>query len=62
VPRAGSPVPYGTLQVQATPGFVTPGGTTTMTATFTNNGIATLDQAGLAVTSPAGWTVTAATR
>jgi beta-galactosidase len=61
VPQAGRPVPHGTLQVRAAPGFVTPGGTTTMTATFTNNGILPLDQVGLAVTLPGGWMVNAAT-
>jgi beta-galactosidase len=59
VSQAGRPVPYGTLQVQAAPALVTPGGTTTVTATFTNNGILTLDRVGFAVTAPSGWTATA---
>ncbi|HLK73343.1 MAG TPA: glycoside hydrolase family 2 TIM barrel-domain containing protein [Streptosporangiaceae bacterium] len=59
VPGAGRPVPYGTLQVQAAPGLVPPGGTTTVTATFANNGILVLDRVGLAATAPSGWTVTA---
>jgi hypothetical protein len=61
VPQAGQPVPYGTLRVQAAPGLVTPGGATTVTATFVNNGILALDQAGFTVTAPDGWIVTALT-
>jgi len=60
VPQAGRPVPYGTLQVQAAPALVTLGGTTTVTATFANNGILALDQVGFAVTAASGWKVTAA--
>jgi beta-galactosidase len=58
VPQAGRPVPYGTLRVQATPGLVAPGGTTTVTATFTNNGVLTLDGVVFTGTVPAGWTAT----
>ena len=61
VPQAGRPVPYGMLQVQAAPGLVTPGGTTTVTATFANNGILALDQVQFAITGPDGWLVTAVT-
>jgi beta-galactosidase len=58
VPQAGHPVPSGTLQVQAAPALVTPGGTTTVTATFANNGILTLDGVGFAATAPSGWAAT----
>jgi hypothetical protein len=58
VAQAGRPVPYGTLRVQATPGLVAPGGTTTVTATFTNNGVLTLDEVVFTGTVPAGWTAT----
>ncbi len=57
--QAGRPVPYGTLRLRAVPGLVTPGGTTTVTATFANNGILTLDQVAFSVTVPDGWSVTA---
>jgi beta-galactosidase len=56
VPQAGLPVPYGMLTVQATPTLVTPGRTTTLTATLTNNGLLTLDRVTFAITAPAGWT------
>jgi beta-galactosidase len=61
VPRAGRPVPYGTLQVQASPGLVTPGGTATVTAAFANNGVLDLDRVGFTVISANGWTATAVT-
>lgn len=60
VPQADHPVPSGTLQVQAAPALVTPGGTTTVTATFANNGILTLDGVGFAATAPSGWAATMA--
>ena len=58
VPQAGLPVPYGTLQVQAVPGLVVPGGTTTVTATFTNNSVLALDGVEFTGTVPGGWTAT----
>jgi beta-galactosidase len=58
VPQAGLPVPYGTLRVQAVPGLVPPGGTTTVTATFTNNSALTLDGVQFTGTVPGDWTVT----
>ncbi|HSZ43615.1 MAG TPA: glycoside hydrolase family 2 TIM barrel-domain containing protein [Trebonia sp.] len=54
-------VPYGTLSVTASPAFVTPGATTTVTAAFTNNGLLDLDEVSLAATIPDGWTATAGT-
>ena len=60
VPQAGRPVPYGTLRVQAAPGLVPPGGTTTVTATFTNNSVLTLDAVEFTGTVPGGWTATVA--
>ena len=41
-------------------GAVMPGGTTTVTATFANNGILTLDGVGFAATAPSGWAATMA--
>jgi len=61
VPQGGQPVPYGTLRVQAAPGLATPGGTTAVTAAFTNNGLLTLGQVQFVITVPVGWTMTAAT-
>jgi beta-galactosidase len=61
VPNAPAPVPYGALAVSAAPAFVTPGSTTTVTATLTNNGLLGLDSLTLAVTVPGGWTATALT-
>jgi beta-galactosidase len=58
VPQAGRPVPYGTLRVQAVPALVTPGGTTTVIATFTNNGVLTVDGVEFTGTVPGGWTAT----
>jgi beta-galactosidase len=58
VPQAGNPVPYGTLEVQAVPGLVVPGDTTTVTATFTNNGVLALDGMEFTGTVPGGWTAT----
>lgn len=62
VPDGPAPVPYGTLTVTASPVFVRPGATTTVTATLTNNGILNLDKVTLAITVPGGWTATARTR
>lgn len=59
--QAGLPVPYGTMRVQPAPGLVAPGGRTTVTATFTSNGILALDRAESAVTSAGGWMVTTVT-
>jgi beta-galactosidase len=59
VPQAGSPVPYGTLRVQAVPALVPPGATTTVTATFTNNSLLTLDGVEFTGTVPGGWKATA---
>jgi beta-galactosidase len=61
VPSAGAPVPYGSLTVAATPALVTPGSTTTVTATLDNNGLLPLDQVTFSVTVPGGWTVSPAT-
>jgi beta-galactosidase len=61
VPQGGQPVPYGTLRVQAAPGLATPGGTTAVTAAFTNNGLLPLGQVQFVITVPVGWTMTAAT-
>ena len=56
VAQAGQPVPYGTLRVQAGPALVAPGATTTVTATFTNNSVLTLDGVEFTGTVPGGWT------
>jgi beta-galactosidase len=61
VPNGPPAVPSGTLSVTASPAFVTPGATTTVTATFTNNGLLGLDEVSLAATIPDGWTATAGT-
>jgi beta-galactosidase len=61
VPAAGTPVPYGSLTVAAAPELVTPGSTTTVTATLDNNGLLTLDQVTFSVTLPSGWTASPAT-
>jgi hypothetical protein len=55
----GSPVPYGTLRVQAMPALVPPGATTTVTATFTNNSLLTLDGVEFTGTVPGSWKATA---
>ena len=61
VPNGQAPTPYGTLTVAASPAFVQPGATTTVTATLMDNGILDLDTASLAITVPDGWTATART-
>jgi NPCBM-associated, NEW3 domain of alpha-galactosidase/Glycoside hydrolase family 2 C-terminal domain 5 len=55
VPSAGPPVPYGSLAVVASPALVTPGHTTTVTATLTDNGLLALDQVTFSVWMPGGW-------
>ncbi|HEY2521453.1 MAG TPA: glycoside hydrolase family 2 TIM barrel-domain containing protein [Streptosporangiaceae bacterium] len=60
VPSSGAPVPYGSLAVTASPALVTPGGTTTVTATLDNNGLLGLDQVTFSVTLPGGWTASPA--
>jgi hypothetical protein len=49
-------VPYGSLTVAAAPALVTPGRTTTVTATLDNNGLLSLDQVTFSLTVPGGWT------
>ena len=61
IPHAPAPAPYGTLTVSASPEFVTPGSTTTVTARLTNNGVLRLDSLTFALTVPGGWTATAQT-
>jgi len=61
VPDGPAPVPYGTLTVTASPVFVRPGATTTVTATLTDNSVLNLDRATLSITVPGGWTATART-
>jgi len=61
VPNAPVPIPYGTLAVSASPAFVTPGSSTTVAATLTNNGLLELDSLKTAITVPSGWTATAQT-
>jgi beta-galactosidase len=61
VPNGPPPTPYGTLTVAASPAFVQPGATTTVTATLMDNGILELDTAAFAITVPGGWTATART-
>jgi beta-galactosidase len=56
VPEAGSPVPYGTLEVQAAPPLVTSGHPTKITATLTNNGLLPLAEVTFVMAAPAGWT------
>jgi beta-galactosidase len=56
---AGEPVLSGALTVQVSREVVIPGSTVTLTAAFTNNGLPTLTQAGLAAQLPSGWTATA---
>jgi beta-galactosidase len=56
VPEAGSPVPYGTLEVQAAPPLVTSGHPTKITATLTNNGLLPLEQVTFVLAAPSGWT------
>jgi beta-galactosidase len=60
-PNAPAPTPYGTLTVTASPAFVTPGSTTTVTAKLTNNGLLRLDSLTFALTVPGGWTAAAQT-
>jgi beta-galactosidase len=60
VPSAGAPVPYGSLTVATAPALVTPGSTTTVTATLDNNGLLPLDQVTFSVAGPDGWTVSPA--
>ncbi len=57
----GPPVPYGTLSAAAQPTLVAAGESTTVTSTFTNNGLPTLDRVTLALDLPSGWTVRALT-
>ena len=61
IPNGPAPTPYGTLTVAASPAFVAPGATTTVTATLTDNGVLDLDEVALAITVPSGWTATART-
>jgi beta-galactosidase len=61
VPHAPAPAPYGALTVSASPEFVTPGSTTTVTAKLTNNGLLELDSLTFTLTVPGGWTATART-
>jgi beta-galactosidase len=61
VPNGSAPTPYGTLAVVASPALVGPGTATTVTATFTDNGILDLDEVTLTATVPDGWTATART-
>ena len=56
VPEAGSPVPYGTLEVQAAPPLVTSGHPTKITATLTNNGLLPLAEVTFVMAAPSGWT------
>ena len=58
---AGTPVPSGALTAQASPVMVSPGATTTVSATFTNNGLPGLDKVTLTAQVPSGWTATATT-
>jgi beta-galactosidase len=60
VPSSGAPVPYGSLNVTATPALVTPGSTTTVTATLANNGLLDLDRVTFSLTLPGGWTASPA--
>jgi beta-galactosidase len=60
VPSAGAPVPYGSLAVAATPALVTPGSTTTVTATLDNNGLLALDHVTFSISLPDGWTASPA--
>ena len=55
VPSAGAPVPYGSLNVTAAPALVTPGSTTTVTATLVNNGLLDLDRVTFSVARPGAW-------
>jgi beta-galactosidase len=61
VPATGAPVPYGSLAVAAAPALVAPDSTTTVTATFANNGLLALDEVTFTVTLPGGWTASPAT-
>jgi beta-galactosidase len=61
IPHAPAPAPYGTLTVSAAPELITPGSTTTVTATLTNNGLLRLDTLTFALTVPGGWRATAQT-
>ena len=57
----GPPAPYGTLMAQAAPSVVTAGGSTTLTAAFTNHGLPLLDTVTLSADAPAGWAAAATT-
>lgn len=57
---AGPAVPYGTLSATAAPGLVPAGGSTEITATFTNVGNPALAHLSLTARVPDGWQATAA--
>jgi hypothetical protein len=56
---AGAPAPSGAVTAQASPEVVTPGSTLTLTASFTSDGLPSLDTVRLTPRLPAGWTATA---
>jgi beta-galactosidase len=58
-PSPGTPVPSGAVTAQASQEVVTPGSTVTLTASFTNNGLPSLDTVRLTPQLPSGWTATA---
>ena len=51
----GTPAPYGALQATTSTALAIPGGTVTISATFTNNGLPNLDSLALGVQVPDGW-------
>jgi beta-galactosidase len=61
VPNGPAAIPYGALTTTASPAFVAPGATTTITATLANNGLLELDSLTFAITVPDGWTAAAGT-
>jgi beta-galactosidase len=58
---AGVPATYGTLQAGASSVLAVPGQTSTVSVTFTNNGLPNLDDVELKMLLPAGWTAQATT-
>ena len=58
-PSAGPTVPSGSVTAQASQEVVNPGSTVTLTASFTNNGLPSLDTVTLTPQLPSGWTTAA---
>lgn len=55
----GAPAPYGILRAAPDSALAAPGGTSTVNATFTNNGLPNLSSLALSLRLPDGWTARA---